>query len=420
MKTTKYLLLLIMLSFSLVFAQFEDEIPGMEEEEETEVVCIPENMTVGWDSMANKEISESDVRQGYSFGYEYYKNKSYKEAMPYMWQTFLHGDTKFKKNAMRKIAAMYYYQGMVDSTLIASYRGLEVVPNDVTLHHYASILEYKLGRYECAIPHYEALVESDPNNVDYVKNLGICYFNIEDERCIAAQEKVVALQPDKAEEADLLAEYSRVFLDLDKQLAYRKDAYEKDPENLSSALAYAKILKEAGNYSESLKPFSKVLAKEPTAKVYILRAESYEYLNQNNNAISDYKEVLKLEPENVSVMLRIAENYKMNNAFSSAKYWINKTYSIKRNYGDAHIAMGELYEAAVAYCTSKDGGKINFEDKLVYELAAKEYEKAKNDKNVARKARTKLQNLQPFLPTKEDRFMNQGKKIKSSCYTSWI
>ena len=92
----------------------------------------------------------------------------------------------------------------------------------------------------------------------------------------------------------------------------------------------------------------------------------------------------------------------------------------KPGYGQAYITMGEIYEAAVSYCLQQKGGDMKIEDKLVYELAYKEYEKAKNDPGFRAKAKTKQNNVQPLIPTTEDRFMNKDAKIKSDCYTSWI
>jgi len=190
--------------------------------------------------------------------------------------------------------------------------------------------------------------------------------------------------------------------------------------NIEFAFSYAEAAASAGNFKEALTPYNKVIAKDPSTRAYIARAKVYENLGQNNKAINDLKDVVKLQPDNVNIMLRIAENYRINNNFSSAKFWVNKTLQKKRGYGAAYISMGLIYEAAVSYCLDQKDGNMKFEDKLVYEKAAKEYQKAKKDPLSAREAKTKYNNVQPFLPTKEDLFMHKNDKIKSPCYTSWI
>ncbi len=418
MKTAKFILLVLLLSSGLLFAQFDDELLG-EEEQDVEQVCIPEHLTTAWDSSFT-EKPEQPIGLLYNFGYEYYKNKSYKEALPYLWQVFIHGNEKYKKNAIRKITTIYFTQGMVDSTILACYRGLEFFPEDKTLHHYAGLLQNKLGKFRCAIPHFEALTRLDDKNLEYMKTLSKLYYKNEDERSIEIQEKVVELDPENAEEKNTLARYVAYFRGEGADLEYRKKAYDQNPENIEFAFSYAEAAATAGKFKEALTPYNKVIAKEPSARAYIARAMVYENLGQNSKAINDLKKVIGLEPDNVNIMLRIAENYRINNTFSSAKYWVNKALQKKRGYGAAHISMGLIYEAAVSYCLDQKDGKLKFEDKLVYEKAAKEYLKAKKDPLSARDAKTKYSNVQPFLPTKEDRFMNKNGKIKSACYTSWI
>ncbi len=417
MKSFKYLVLLLLLSFSFLFAQFEDDLPDGDEQKEE--VCIPENLLTGWDSLATVKMDQP-IGLLYNYGYEYYKNKSYDEAMPYLWKVYLHGPDRYARNAVRKITTIYFQKGMVDSTLIACYRGLEKFPTEKILHHYAGLLQNKLGRFRCAIPHYEALVAADSTNKDYIKTLAKLYFKNEDEKSIDAQEKVVTLNPENAEEKNTLAIYVSHFHGEGADLEYRKKAYDQDPSNIGFAFSYANALVQAGKFKEALVPLNKVIEKKPTAKVYLFRAEAYENLNKNRNAINDYKAVLKLEPNNVGVMLRIAENYRSSNAFASARTWIYKTLRKKPGYGQAYISMGEIYEAAVSYCMEKRGGKTKYEDKLVYLKAAKEYKKAQKDPAFKSKAKIKYRNIVPFLPTKEDKFMHKNAKIKSSCYTSWI
>lgn len=418
MKALKYVLFLLLLSFSFLFAQFEDELPG-DEEQQQEETCIPENLLTGWDSLATVKMDQP-IGLLYNYGYEYYKNKAYGDAMPYLWKVYLHGPDRYAKNAIRKITTIYFQQGMVDSTLIACYRGLQKFPKEKILHHYAGLLQNKLGRFRCAIPHYEALVAADSTNKDYVKTLAISYFKNEDERAIKAQEKVVELDPANAEEKNTLAIYVSYFHGEGADLEYRKKAYDQDPSNIDFAFSYADALIQAGKYKDALVPLNKVISKKPTTKAYFFRAEAYENLNRNNDAINDYKSVLKLDPNNVSVMLRIAENYRSNNAFASARTWIYKVLRKKPGYGQAYISMGEIYEAAVAHCMDKRGGKTKYEDKLVYLKAAQEYKKAQKDPAFKSKAKIKYKNIIPFLPTKEDKFMHKSAKIKSGCYTSWI
>jgi tetratricopeptide (TPR) repeat protein len=421
MKLLKVKLVIVFFILSLggyqfAIAQEEDE---FDEEIDTveEGYCIPDSLQTVYDIRALKD--SSNIRMIYNFGYEYYKNKSYDEALPYLWIVFIKGEEKYARGSIRRISDIYFNQGKVDSTLLACYRGLERYPEVITLHHFAGILQNKLGKFRCAIPHYEKLVAKDSTKVEYLKTLAFLYYKDENEKAIEIQHKVVDLDPKNPEAQNTLAEYYEALMGSGSGLEAYREAYKKDPGNLDFALKYGRAALQAGEYAEAVEPLSKVIAKEPAFKSLSLRAEVYENLSQYGKAIQDYKAILKIEPANVSVMLNMSVNYRMLNNFGSAKYWIFKALKAKPRYGLAYITMGELYEASVSYCQSKSGGKTRFEDKLVYELANKEYSKAKNDPSFRSKAKTKQKYLRPLLPTKEDKFMHKKDKIKDKCY-NWI
>ncbi|RQV96929.1 MAG: tetratricopeptide repeat protein [Calditrichaeota bacterium] len=420
MKTNSYflwisVLLSILIISGICFAQYDDELLL---EDQTDMSCIPENLNTIYDSLATGEVQ--DVKMEYSFGTEYYKNKNYKEAVPYLWKAFLNGDDQYSRAAVRKLADSYFSQSMVDSTLIVCYKGLEKFPDLTTLHHYAGSLQNTLGKVNCAIPHFENLVQNTKEGkelVEYLKTLALLYLKNNDERAVDMQKRVVELVPDDAEQSDLLASMMDMLVDPEEALAQRKENFTKFPDNTDYALDYGDAAVRAGKFEEAIKPLSVAISKDPKVKAYNLRAQAYESLGSYSKAINDYKSALNLEPSNADLMLNIANNYKFLNNFSSAKYWVGRALGTKPGYGKAYITMGEIIEASVPYCQKqRKNSKTTFEDKLVYEKAKEQYDYAKRDPAYNSKARNKINYLQSLLPTKEDRFMNQGKSITSSCY----
>ncbi|MGD9487499.1 MAG: tetratricopeptide repeat protein [Calditrichaceae bacterium] len=411
--------LMTMAAFNSPLQAQVDEILELDSTEQTEQNnCVPENLNTPYDKFAETEF-ETSVPMLYNFGTEHFKNKNYKEALPYLWKVFLHDEGKRARLSISKIAQIYFEEQKVDSVLISCFRGLERFPELILLHYYAGYIQDKLGKFRCAIPHYEKLVESDSTNKAYLKTIAFLYYKDEDERAIEMQERLVALDPANSEEANSLAQYNVYFHGAGAGLDAYKQAYENDPENVDVALSYGKSALESGKYNESLEPLSKAIAKNPGTKALTLRASAYENLSRFNDAISDYKKVLENEPNNADVMLNISLNYRSLNSYSNANYWISKALSAKPGYGFAYIIRGELYEAAVSYCQGQRGGKVKYEDKLVYEKANSEYDKAKNDPIFRSKATVKQNNLKPFLPTTEDKFMHKNDKIKDDCF-SWI
>ncbi len=83
-----------------------------------------------------------------------------------------------------------------------------------------------------------------------------------------------------------------------------------------------------------------------------------------------------------------------------------------------------IFELAQVYFTRQAYEKVvellpRF-NKLVYELAYFQYEKALQDLATRTEARQRLKFLEAAIPNKEDRFMNKGKaKAAGPCY-QWI
>jgi len=433
---------LFVICTSPLFAQDEDLLPDDVMGEDTgEIICIPEDLSTAYDKIANDSISDLDIRQRYNFGSEHFKNKNYKEALPYLWTVFLKDKGQFSDGGKRarlsitKISQIYYEQQQIDSTLIVCYLGLERFNDQIRLHYYAGYIQELLGKFRCAIPHYETLVSSDSTGyytykaqgnqaklqaseksyLNNLKKLAFLYFKDENEKAIKMQEKVVALDPTNADESNTLAQFTEYFFGAGAGLEHYGQAYKNNPADLEIAFRYGKACVQGGEYRKAIEPLTKCIASKQDKQTLDLRAKAYENLNELTNAINDYKTILGLEPKNADMMLNISYNYSSLNNFSNSNYWINQALKARPGYGLAYITRGELYEMAVLFCQNKRG-KDKYEDKLVYERAYAQYQKARKDPAFISKAKTKQSNLRPFLPTKEDKFMHKGDKITSACY----
>jgi len=93
----------------------------------------------------------------------------------------------------------------------------------------------------------------------------------------------------------------------------------------------------------------------------------------------------------------------------------------RRGARSPSMAMAEIYESSVTYCQNKENRKRKYDDGLVYQKAYDEYQKALNDPNFRSEARRRMNNLKPYLPTDEEKFMNQNRQdLKETCYTEWM
>ena len=412
-------LIVILLNTTLLFAQFDEDDFGLEKEE---VSCAPDSLLTSYDNIDFTGTTFDDVRQWYSFGSEYYKNKNYKSALPYLWKVFLNDSTKYARNAIRKMADSYFQMQQADSTLLVCYRGLEIFPDHVILHYFAGYIQDNLGKVACAIPHYEALVADNPDKAEYLEKLAFLYYKMDNEKAIEIQNKLMKIEPTNSKYANDLAHYSEYFYGAGGGLEAFKKAWENDPENIEFAFKYGKAAYNAGEYKAALTPLLAVINKNPDhQEAHELIAMCDESLEKYNDAIAEYKKVLEIEPDNAKIMCAIASDYRNLNQFPNAQYWVNRALQVKPGFGLAHMIMAEVYESAVTYCQNQDNRKRKYDDGLVYKLAKNEYEKAMKDPNYKADARRRINNLKPYLPTEEETFMNQNREnLKEACYTSWI
>jgi tetratricopeptide (TPR) repeat protein len=411
------LLFLVLLGFGMAQEIIEDT-----DQEESTGNCIPETLTTVYDKFKDETIPQEELRKWYSFGSEYFKNKNYESAIPYLWKVFINDTSKNGFNAVRKLAESYYNLQRADSTLIVCYRGLEKYPNNMTLHYYAGYIQDRLGKYRCAIPHYEALVEDQPKTAEYLNKLAFLYYKDGNKKAIEIQERLVALDPTNEEYNRTLFQYNEVLVGKEGVLQAMANAYTSDPKNVDIDLKYGIALNEAGEYKKAIEPLNTVLKlDDKNVKAYEYRAMSYEGLENFSAAITDYKKILEIEPNNAEVICDIAANYRNLNQFANAKYWVGRALNVKPGYGLAYIRMAETYERAVTFCQNSENRGRKYDDGLVYELAYREYEKAQNDPEFRNTAKNRMVSLKTVLPTQDEIFMNQGRKtINMECYKSWI
>lgn len=426
MKTNlrKYLMVVITLIMSISgFQLLQAQIEELEEEfPQEEVKCKPDSFVTVYDKFKNDSIGQHQIEIWYSLGQEEYKYKNYKRALPYFWKVLVNDKTGKFRVVYSKIADCYFRLNEPDSTLLISYMGLEKYPNHKTLNYWAALVQEKLGRVQCAIPHYEKLVEIEPNNKDYWAKLALLYFNMDDERAVEAQKKVTEIDPKDVEASRLYAQFTTHFGG--DPLQALKETWEKDTTNIENGYRYGKEAFEAGHYQEAMRPFKVILqqdSRNTTAMEYLGRC--YEQLDKNNSAIAVYKDILKIEPKNIKVMCMIASIYARQYKFTTARSFVNRARKIDPSNGLPYMVMAEIYENAVTYCQSQRASKeLTYDDKLVYKKAVNEYIKASRDPNYAPDANRRAKQLSNsnLLPNKEDIFMHKNRMDpRDACY-AWI
>ncbi|MGH1365477.1 MAG: tetratricopeptide repeat protein [Calditrichia bacterium] len=426
---TNGLVKLLMIAFLFagmqsLFAQDEldDEMDSGEE-----VVCTPSNFETPYEKFQSDTIPQKQIQIWYSFGQEEFKHEQYKKSIPYYWKVLVNDKVGTYKVVYSKLAKAYFEltktdeankTTYLDSTLLIIYRGLEKHPDYVSLHYRAGNLQRTLGRPTCAVPHYEALVASKPEEKSYLSTLAKLFFQMEDERSLELQEKVTELDPsDTKASKDLLSMYN--FFGKDP-MELMESQYTKNPEDPKVAFAFGKEAVTVGEFEKAIPALQNTIkadAKHVDAMRYM--AQAYEGLSQYSDAVTQYKTILNLDPKNVDVLCSIASAYISLNQYGSAFKHLSQAKRIDPNNGLPYMVTAFAYENAISYCSNKRSSReLIYDDKLAYERAAGQYRQAAKDPKYKGQANERYNQLRDngFFRNKEEKFMkNNRENIADAC-----
>ncbi|MCK5077977.1 MAG: tetratricopeptide repeat protein [Calditrichia bacterium] len=433
-RVLKILLIFVMtLAMSTqLFAQDEDlmddEDMGVAAED---VKCQPDSLITPWDvKYANDESLKAQFGTNLSFGKDYYNKKNYDKASGYLWKSlFATSEARYQNWIVKKLIQCYYQRGIklkgeqavayLDSALIMSYRGLEI-KNDEHYHYWGASIQKLLQRYACAIPHYEKLVESQPENKGYWQTLAQMYARTKDEKAISAQQKVIDLDPNDQEARNFMEQLVKVLGG--EIIEVYEGAYKSDPNNPDNCWKYGNALIEVGDFTKAIPVFKQYLKVKPGGvEAYAKIGEAYYGDLKFKSAISNYKTYLNKNPKDAQATVKLGDIYREQQSFQTAVSYAYKALRFKPGYGEAYLLIGKSYYESVSYCSgNREKPGIIYDDKLAYERAYNILAKALKDPDTSSRAQSLRRALKASLPTKGDKFLNENRtKIRDKCY-SWI
>ena len=364
-----------------------------------------------------------ELAKYWSFGFENFKNKQYRDAIKHFWRVVkLDTIDKFAEKAYRYLGDSYYRAQDPDSAQIVYELGVKQYPDNVYMHRMIAFLLTNRGLVEEAIAEYETILKLEPDAKDDWMRLAALYVKNEDiEKAIEAYDKVLALDPNNLEAQNNKAALLAATGDIEAVIAEKEKIREKDPQNAQVRFELGKMYFDGGEYELAIERFREYLALSPGDVLAMENiGTAYQRLDRYRDAIKVYKEIIELEPDNKKVMVEISRCYKELGQFRTARVWANKALAVDKNYGLGWIALGEVYEGSADRCVEQKGGKVDFNDKLVYELADSKYRKALSDPQFRAEAERHRSFIKAVLPTREDKFMHKGQtKAQGDCY-AWI
>nr|BCX01353.1 MAG: hypothetical protein KatS3mg041_1399 [Bacteroidota bacterium] len=391
----------------------------------------------------------------YSLYYEYYKNKDYASALPYIrWMLQnrpvfrISPSTPADRNWER---AVEIYEGVaalqqdgakkkayLDSALALHDRVIEVMKQ----HQVADFDEARWYLMKGAFLQRHA--EQYPDRQGEVLELYLKGFRMAPDRTppyyptyIAAElvrqgrmEEALAFMDEAEPYYKDNAEVKNYFDQLRDQLLRRPEdrvafverKFSENPQNVDLAKELFELYRQLGMRDKQRELGRKLLGMEPSAKLYIMLGQLELEDGNYTQALQYYEKALSLNPDSETrkvVYYNMALAYQNMGRLPMARTYARRALEADPDWGEPYLLIATLYATAVQNC-----GKFEREDRAVYWLVDDYLERAKRDPSVAARASQLQAQYRRYFPTAEDKFFKGWKDgerylINYGCY-EWI
>jgi tetratricopeptide (TPR) repeat protein len=380
---------------------------------------------------------ELELVRNWSLGFQHYRNKQYAAAARYFWKVVA-SDTMPLPNAAnhheaaaaprRKYPQVFDFLGHSyfqlhepDSAKLVYELGIAALPEEVNLRRRLAYLLTAGEQLDRAAAQYQQIRELGAATEDDLRRLANLHIRLNQyDEAIAAYEKILVLSPEDAETRKTLAALYKAAGKTDAAIENLEKALAQNATDSRLLFDLARARFNLQEYESAVALLSRFHTLVPDDFVALeLLGEAQIRLNRHAEALKAFRKIIAVNPQEKKVLVKISDSYRALGDFSAARRFANKALAVDHNYGAAYLALGRIYQDCADQCVAKKG-KTEFDDKLVYELAYFQYEKALQDAETRAEARQQLNFLAAAIPQKEDRFMNKGKdKAAGPCY-QWI
>ena len=383
------------------------------------VACVPpEDMEDTSLSQEEKEARNKECDIYLSFATTNYQNRDFIGAIENYSEVIDMGCGK--RNSLQIYQWMgraYIEINKLDSASYVFKQGLKYNPNDASLLEVTAWNEGKIGNIENQIYYYEKILEIDYENVAIMKTLSDLY---RDNKRYEDQLEILNrwLSIDKTNKV-AIGEKKAAFIVLGKDVSdVDKQRWEKDPSNIQYGLEYVNSLMNNDSIVEALEVLLELKSYDRYNK-QILEKIGKIYLDESNNelALGIYNELYKVE-KNYKVAIEISKILIDQENYQDALEWAEIAVKSSGDNGESLFQRAEVFFSIADACS---GESLNFNDKLVYEIAFEDYSKSINKGFYRAKVRKDFLK-DNNITTTGDWFMlgdEKNAKPEGKCY-NWI
>ncbi len=389
--------------------------------------------------------SEQEIATYYSLYYEDFKNANYQGALPNL-RWILENAPGFPRDNDRNFKrAIEAYEGLAEED--ASYLDSamvvfeEVVPTlreaGVEVDEQSWLINkgrfiqthsaYFSDAQSLAAEAYMEAYELDPENLGayYVNYLVSDYNSRSDKQAtLDFMEEVEQTHGDDPEVVEYIARVRDSLFDTpEERIAFLETQLDRNPEDVEIISELFDLYMSTGNRQQAGVLSERLLQAQPTARSYEMIARMRLEDGQAQEAFNLYERALEMpdvEGRERDIYFNMGIAQQQMGRLSNARTYFRRALDVDPNFGQALIAIGDLYVTQVGNC-----GSFEREDRAVYWLAVDYYERAASrDSNVANQARQKARSYSNSFPSMEDIFfkgwdVGSSYNVNYGCY-SWI
>lgn len=218
----------------------------------------------------------------------------------------------------------------------------------------------------------------------------------------------------------MLAE-SKIISNCEDAKSIYEKKYKENTENSELWKKIVDLMKNAGCTDDPmyLEVLEKLHKKEPSATTAYFLGRTKSIQGKYTEALNYLNQAVDVETDSskkADYFIFMANIYYRMNDFPSARTRALKAASLKSQWGDPYLLIGDLYGSSGKLC-----GQGGFESQVVTWPAIDMYQKAKNiDPSIAEEANKKIGNYIKYMPSKDDIFFRELKEGDTYKVECWI
>jgi tetratricopeptide (TPR) repeat protein len=279
------------------------------------------------------------------------------------------------------------------------------------------------------VAHYRNAFETAPKKIDpyYLQQIMNLHLqNNELQKALDFANTLEAKRGDNEEVANMISSTrEKIFSkNAQAQVAYLEKQVKQNPDSTQLLTELFNAYNQQGNVAKASELSKRLLKMGPPAETVREIAQMRLEDGRPEAALKAYARAVEQGAE-----LTAEDHFNRGTAYqkmgqlAKARQEFQKAIEMRKDFGRAYIAIGDLYARAVNECS---GNEMSRGDKAVYWAVVDKYQQAKQvDSSISSVANGKIQTYRKVFPTKEDIFYRsdweQGGSyaIDEGCY-SWI